>query len=119
MHMGGAGLALGVTLLIEVPVVAALFPGQRVRMAIWALAMNTATNLGMNVLLPRIALIGVHYVVVGELLALFGEAAVYVIVSRPRDVARALLASSLSNALSFAGGGLVGSALVRLSAFCG
>jgi hypothetical protein len=111
----GVWLALAVTLAIEVPVVVLLFPGQRVRMGIAALVANTATNLVLNLLLPRLPGIGSHHVVVGEVFALVGEAAIYAAVSRPRSLSRALVASGLGNGLSFAAGGLLVAALVRLS----
>jgi hypothetical protein len=112
--MGPTGLALTVTLAIEVPLVALLFPGQRVRMALAALVANTVTNLTLNILLPRIPLVAPHALLVGELLALLGEAAVYAAVSRPRRVARALVASGLGNGLSFGLGGVLTAAIRSL-----
>jgi len=103
--MGPVWLALAVTLVIEVPLVAALFPGQRLRMAVVALVANTVTNLTLNVVLPTLPVVGPHHLVVGELLALVGEAAVYAAVSRPHDLGRALVASGLGNGLSFGLGG--------------
>jgi hypothetical protein len=113
--MASAGLALAVTLAIEVPLVVMLFPGQRVRMAVAALVANTVTNLTLNLLLPTLPVVGTHHVLVGELVALIGEAIVYVVVSRPLDVGRALVASGLGNALSFGAGGALASALLRLA----
>lgn len=97
-------VALLVTLAIEVPLVAALFPGQRLRMACVAVAANVATNLTLNLVLPRIAALRGHYLIPGEILAVVAEAAAYALASRPRDVPRSLLASSLANALSFGAG---------------
>jgi hypothetical protein len=107
--MHSVWLALFVTWIIEVPIVAALFPGQRLRMGLVALVANAVTNLAMNVVLGRLPLLGPHWVVVGEAIALVVEAAAYAALSRPRQVARALLASGLGNAASFAGGGLIAS----------
>jgi len=99
-------LAIALTLGLEVPVVAGLFPGQRARMALVCGLATTATHLILHFLLPqwlpaRGAMLG------GEALALFAEAAAYALFSRPRDAGRALLASALANALSFAAGILV------------
>jgi hypothetical protein len=54
-------VALAVTLLLEVPVVAIAYPGQRARMAAVALVANTATNLTLNVALPRVSLLLGHH----------------------------------------------------------
>ncbi len=96
--------ALVVTLAIEVPIVAALFPGQRVRMALVAAVANIATNLTLNLVLARWAALGGYQVPAGEILAVVLEAAAYGVASRPRDWSRSTLASSLGNALSFAAG---------------
>jgi hypothetical protein len=96
--------ALLITLAIEVPVVVALFPGQRVRMGAVAAVVNTASNLFLNLVLARMRALAGHHVLPGELLAVVGEAAAYAAFSRPHDLPRALLASSLGNALSFAAG---------------
>ena len=97
-------IALAITLGIELPLVALLFPGQRLKMAAVALAANTITNLTLNLALPRVELLHGWHVLVGEAFALVAETAAYVWASRPRDFARSLLASSLGNALSFAAG---------------
>jgi hypothetical protein len=106
----GAFHALLVTLLVEVPIVAALFPRQRLRMASVALVMNTATNLLLNVGLPYLGARGSTRIVVGELLALVLEAMAYALLSRPRHVARAIVASALGNLTSFT----LGPALARV-----
>jgi hypothetical protein len=102
--MHGWLAALLVTLAIEVPIVATLFPGQRIRMAIVALVVNIATNLALNLVLPRIPILSGRYVFPGEMLAVVGEAAAYTAFSRPPDLPQSLLASALANALSFAAG---------------
>ena len=94
-------VALLVTLASEVPLVAALFPGQRVKMAAVAVAANVATNLLLNLVLLRRDLLGGPHLMVGEVFAVMAEAAAYSLASRPRNIARSVLASSLANALSF------------------
>jgi hypothetical protein len=95
-------VALLVTLAIEVPLATVLFPGQRAKMAAVAAIMNVATNVTLNVWLPRVALLRGGHVLPGELLALVAEAAVYALASR--DLPRSLVAAGLGNALSFAAG---------------
>jgi hypothetical protein len=95
-------VALAVTLLVEVPLVAALFPGRRWRMAGVSVVMNVATNLTLNLLLPRVSALRGHYLMPGETLAVVSEAAAYALASR--DVPRSVLASSLANLLSFSAG---------------
>jgi hypothetical protein len=97
-------VALVVTLVIEVPIVAAFFPRERVRMALVAAVANTATNLTLNLVLARMVVLGGHRMLIGEGLALFGEAAAYGAFSRTQDLARGVVASGVSNALSFAAG---------------
>jgi hypothetical protein len=107
--MNGALRALVVTLVIEVPIVAALFPRQRLRMAAIALVANTVTNLTLNVGLPRMGVHGMPRILVGEAAALVLEAAAYALLSRPREVGRAIIASALGNGLSFTFGGALAS----------
>ncbi len=94
-------IALLVTLMAEVPLVTALYPGQRPRMAAVAMAANLATNLTLNLVLPRLSFLRGHYLVPGEAMAVAVEATAYALASRPRDLARGLMVSSLANALSF------------------
>ncbi len=99
--------ALALTLVVEVPLVAAFYGGQRWRMAAVSVVMNAATNLTLNLLLPRLpGLRGGHHVLPGELLATLSEAAAYALASRPRDLPRALFVSSLANGCSFSAGWL-------------
>jgi hypothetical protein len=105
--MRGVLAALGVTLLLELPVVAAAYPGQRARLTAVALVANTCTNLTLNVVLPLWPLLRGHHVLAGEVLAVVVEAAALAAASRPRDVGRALLVSGLGNALSYGAGGAV------------
>jgi len=103
--------ALIVTLIIEVPIVMALFPRQRLRMALVALLANTATNLALNVGLPRVGVHGTPRIIVGEVAALVLEAAAYAFLSRPREVGRAIIASALGNGSSFMLGGVLANAI--------
>jgi hypothetical protein len=96
--------ALALTLAIEVPIVAFAYPGQRIRMALVAVAANAATNLTLNVLLARSTDWMGHHLLPGEVFAVVFEAAAYAIVARPRDIARAALTSGVANTLSFAAG---------------
>ncbi len=83
---------------------AALYRGQRRRIALVAALANSATNLPMNLLLPWWLGAGNAFILTGELLALALEAGLYFAVARPRDLARAVTASALANGLSFGAG---------------
>jgi len=98
-------LALTTTLAVEVPVVAALFPGRRLRLALACAAATTATHLLMHLGFPRLLPSGVSPLLVGEAFATLAEAAVYALASR--DLGRSLVASALANSASFAAGWLV------------
>lgn len=100
--------ALIVTLVIEVPIAAALFPKQRLRIAGVALVANTATNLFLNVGLPLLGARGATRILAGEITALVVEAFAYALLSRPREPARAVVASALGNLLSFTLGPMLG-----------
>ena len=97
-------LALAITLGLEVPLIAALYPRQRLRLVGVSLLANTATNLTLNRLLPRMFDTPGAHILPGEILAVLVEAAAYSLASRPRDLPRALLASSVANALSYSVG---------------
>jgi len=105
-------VALAVTLILEVPLVAALYPGQRKKLA--SFLANCATNLTLNLLLWRLPLLAGRHIVPGEALALLVEAAVYGMAGRPRDWPRALLASALANAASFFAGPFLAAWLLRI-----
>jgi hypothetical protein len=100
--MPGWVAAVALTLVVEVPVVALFFPGQRIKMAAVAAVMNVATNITLNLVLPR--LLREQWLLPGEVFAVIAEAAAYALAGRPHDVPRSLLASSLANALSFGAG---------------
>ena len=96
--------AWAVTVAVEVPCVAALYPGQRRRMAIACALATSVTNVAMNVALPRWLGVGLTFLLVGEIGALILEALVYARARRPRDWGRALAASALANGASFSVG---------------
>lgn len=94
-------LALFITLVAEVPIVAACFSGQRLRMAAVCAAATTCTHLSMHFILPQLVGSFGQFIFLGELGALLAEASVYWLASRPRDPGLALVASALANALSY------------------
>jgi hypothetical protein len=100
--------ALAVTLAVEVPVVAAIFRGQRLRMAVVCALATTVTHIVMHFLIPRIASSHEDVVIIGELQALVVEAVLYGLLSHPRDWPRALVASALANSASYGAGFLIG-----------
>lgn len=93
-----------VTVAVESPCVAAVYPGERWKMAGVCAVATSVTNVAMNVLLPRWLGVGLAFLLVGEIGALVIEALVYALVRRPRDVGRALVASAVANAASFSVG---------------
>ena len=97
-------IALAITLAIEVPVVAAFFPGQRGRMAAACAAATTVTHLTMHFVLPGLTSSFGQFILVGEVGALAVEAGVYWLVSQPREPGRALAASAVANLLSYGAG---------------
>ncbi len=101
MSTPGPLVAGVITLAVEVPCVAALYRGQRGRMALAALLANSATNLPMNLLLPRWLGVGNRFLVTGEIAALLLETTFYFAAAQPRDLVRAVTASALANGLSF------------------
>lgn len=105
--------ALAVTLVIEVPIVATLFKGQRVRMALVCALTTTATHLFMHFVIPRAVSSHEEVVVIGEAQALMVEAVLYGLLGRPRDWPRALVASALANSASYCAGFVIGM-VVRL-----
>ena len=70
-------IALAITLAVEVPVVAALYPGQRVRMGLACAVATTVTNLAMNTVLRSHTTSYQQYILIGELSAVVLEAAAY------------------------------------------
>lgn len=98
--------ALSVTLAVETPIVAALYPGERTRMALVAFVTNVVTNVSMNTLLFQMARSYASYLLIGETAAVLFETLAYFILARHRDFGRALVASAVANAASY-GAGLV------------
>ncbi len=96
--------ALLLTIAIEVPIVALAFPGRRLRMALACLVATTTTHLLMHFALPSLCPTRRTWVIAGEAQALVLEALAYGLCSRPRDFARAFIASALANSASFAAG---------------
>ncbi len=100
--ISGQVMAWALTVVAETPCVMAVYPGQRRRMGLTCALSTTVTNLAMNYVLPRWLGAGVLFLLVGEMGALVLEAVIYAAVGRPRDLARALVASALANGASFA-----------------
>lgn len=88
------------TVAVESPVVALMFRSEWRKMALTCALTTAATNLAMNVFLLTAARSYSLGLLMWEAAALVVEAAVYAIVSRQHDVARAVAASGLANALS-------------------
>jgi len=107
--------ALAVTLLLEVPLVVAAFPGQRKKIFVASVLANCATNLTLNLLLWRIPLFAHDHILPGEALAVLGEALVYGWVTKPHDWPRGLLVSGVANALSYFAGPQLALWLLRAS----
>jgi hypothetical protein len=98
-------VALGITLALEVPIVAAFYGGQRARLAAAAVVANVGTNVAMNVLLVRSSRDSYDTTLLaGEAVALLLEAVVYAAVDRKHDLVKALTASAAANLASFGAG---------------
>jgi hypothetical protein len=82
-------------------VVAAVFFRRWRRMAIACAAATSCTHLAMHFVVRPLAGSQLVFLVVGEVMATVVEGIVYALVSRPRDLPRAFLASALANSLSF------------------
>ena len=93
--------ALGLALVLEIPVVALCFPGQRLRLAITCAVATTVTHFFMHFGLAPLVSSLAQFVVVGELQAVVLEAAAYWLASHPRSLKRALVASLCANGSSF------------------
>jgi hypothetical protein len=100
-------LFYGLMIVIEVPVVAAIYPGERRRMALSCLLATTATWLILKTMLFISPFPRGWVVMVGEAVVLGVEAGVYAITSRAHDLPRAFVASALANGLSFGLGLLI------------
>lgn len=93
--------ALAITLAAEPPIVAALYPDERLRMAGICTAATTATHLAMHLILPDLVPDYPTWLLTGESLALVLETAVYALTSRRFGLPRAMIASALANSASF------------------
>ena len=89
------------TVIIEMPCVGLMYAHQRARMMLACAVITSATNLAMNLWLPRWLGSGAQFLIVGESAALALEALAYWLISKPHDWARAVAASAFANALSF------------------
>jgi hypothetical protein len=99
-------LALALTLVIEVPIVALFYPGQRLRMGLACAVATSITNVALNFALLRQLFAFDTTLLVGETLALVFEALVYIWMAPARGWPRALAASAAANLASF-GVGLI------------
>jgi hypothetical protein len=105
---GVVAIALAITLVLEVPIVAAFYPGHRLRMAMAAVMANVTTNLTLNVALVYAGLSYHPALLTGEAGALGFEMIVYAMVAprigKRHDWWRALAASGAANFASFGAG---------------
>lgn len=101
-------VALLVTLLVEIPIVAAFYPGQRTRMAIACAFATIFASLAVNALLRHVTSRIDAYVAIGQVAAMILEALVYFFVAHPRDLRRAFTAAAAANIASYAAGLLLG-----------
>jgi hypothetical protein len=97
-------VALATTLAIETPIVVLFHWHEATRMAVVAIATNVCSNVAMNTLLFAAAPSHSSFLLIGEVGALVIEAAAYYFASRSRELGRALAASAIANAASFAAG---------------
>lgn len=84
------------------PIIAAFFPGRRLRLALTSAAANCLTYLVVHWVLGVLHW-GLLPILIGEALATLAEAAAYAVVSRQRG--RSLVASAVANFASFVVGG--------------
>lgn len=96
--------ALALTLAVEVPIVAACYPGQRLHMACVAALITASTHLAMHTLLPLAVSDFASFLLIGEAMATLVEAGVYAVASRPPELGRGLVASAVANSASYAVG---------------
>ncbi len=105
VDLGRYGLALAITLAVEVPVAAAFFPRRRRRLALTCALATTATHLLLHFVFPAVLPRTVSPLLFGEIFATVAEAAAYAAVSGLPG--RALVASAVANSFSFGVGLLV------------
>ena len=102
MRLSSYALALGLTLAVEVPLVAALYPGRRRRMMLACAVATTATHLILHFVVFALVPRQFAPLFVGEAFATLAEAAAYAAVDR--QLGLALFASGLANGASFGAG---------------
>ncbi len=103
--LAGYVLALGLTIALEVPVVAGFYPGRRARLALVCALATTATHLALHFVFPRF-LAPRTALLAGEVFATLAEAAAYAAAAR-RGIGRALVASAVANSVSYGAGFLL------------
>lgn len=92
------------TVTLETPVVAALFPGQRLRMDCVCVVATTITHAAMHFLLPLFAPTLEAWITAGEIGATVVEATMCTLLARPPSLPRSVVAAALANSLSYAVG---------------
>ena len=100
VDLGSYAVALGITLAVEIPVVAAFFPGRRRRMALACAVATTVTHVLLYFVFPVFILRRDLSLLVGEAVATLAEAGAYYAVGR--EPGRALVAAAVANTCSFA-----------------
>ncbi|HEU4382083.1 MAG TPA: hypothetical protein VFR85_01170 [Anaeromyxobacteraceae bacterium] len=90
-------------LVVEVPIIAAFFPGRRLQLALTCAAVNGLTYLVLHWVLGLLHW-GSLPILVGEALATLAEAVAYAVASR--QPGRSFVASAVANLASFVVGGL-------------
>jgi hypothetical protein len=98
----GYALALGLTIALEVPIVAAFYRGRRRLMAAACALATTATHLALHFAFPRFLAPGAA-LLAGEVFATLAEAAAYAAAARG-GIGRALVASAVANSVSYGAG---------------
>ena len=96
--------ALGITVAVEVPLVALAFPGERLKMAACDLVATTVTHLGMHLVTPISPEAFLTWLIVGETTAVVLEGLAYWAVTNKRGFLWAMGVSVVANAASFSAG---------------
>ena len=96
-------IALAITLLVEVPIVAAFYPAERARMGLVAVATIALASVALDVVLAHVALRRDVAITAGQGLAFAIESLVYANAARGRESGwrRALAASAAANLASY------------------
>jgi hypothetical protein len=102
MNLARYGIALAITLLVEVPLVAAFYPGRRRAMALTCAVASTATHLLLHFVFPAVLPRGISPLLAGEAFATLAEAGAYAAVAGPPR--RAMVASAVANSCSYGAG---------------